>query len=588
MNARLSACRPSTSSRLVENRSMTDAAGARATSTGSSVVSLTNSATWGFQKRMVAYQLPNTVVERSSREAVGCLTRSRNLRVPWTTNTDQNLAFPGRSPREHQPAFGVTMCCGRCWRWTARRPRRRGANPLCPTSSFVRDSCALAPWLAVPRARRTAAHHTAHAGCDRNTAPLTPEISRPAAHRRFHWYEGSTRGGRHGAPRAEGPGRRARRSGTHCADGLRRLDRARPRRPLGGGRQRSSRADRGVPGRPARPTDPRLRRAGATVPGIYPSRPAGSTGRAVPAENRGPRSASWPGRPRRGGVHRHDDDGHAVPDTRPQRGCPAPLGPGGRRQRVRPTAQPARPDPPRGERAQRHAGSRRVRADPAEPGSTPDRADQFRSARRGDRDRHGRRPVRARRGRGPGRTGEGRHRRGDRRRQPAAGALGPPVITAAALDRDRRRRLRGHRAGPLARRHHLASPRFTGHGLNSVTHPLRTDRTHHPDLGTAGTELSGPTTWKTLRVPPDAPQSTGGQCRLALTAALLPAVGGSRPGLVWRWCPSMWLTAGVHDCRSSAPPARRGTETRTETSSTDAAVAARTDARDCPRRCRYR
>src|ERR671910_24474 len=185
MNARLSACRPSTSSRLVENRSMTDAAGARATSTGSSVVSLTNRATWGFQKRMVAYQLPNTVVERSSREAVGCLTRSRNLRVRWTTNTDQNLAFPGRSPREHQSAFGVTMCCGRCWRWTARRPRRRGANPLCPTSSFVRDSCALAPWLAVPRARRTAAHHTAHAGCDRNTAPLTPEISRPAAHRRF-------------------------------------------------------------------------------------------------------------------------------------------------------------------------------------------------------------------------------------------------------------------------------------------------------------------------------------------------------------------------------------------------------------------
>jgi hypothetical protein len=74
---------------------MTDAAGARATSTGSSVVSLTNSATWGFQKTMVAYQLPNTVVERSSREAVGCLTRSRNLRVPWTTNTDQSLAFPG-------------------------------------------------------------------------------------------------------------------------------------------------------------------------------------------------------------------------------------------------------------------------------------------------------------------------------------------------------------------------------------------------------------------------------------------------------------------------------------------------------------
>src|ERR671911_1798026 len=185
MNARLSACRPSTSSRLVENRSMTDAAGARATSTGNSVVSLTNSATWGFQKRMVAYQLPNTVVERSSREAVGCLTRSRNLRVRWTTNTYQNLAFPGRSPREHQPPFGVTMCCGRRWRWTSRRPRRRGANPLCPTSSFVRDSCALAPWLAVPRARRTAAHHTAHAGCDRNTAPLTPEISRPAAHRRF-------------------------------------------------------------------------------------------------------------------------------------------------------------------------------------------------------------------------------------------------------------------------------------------------------------------------------------------------------------------------------------------------------------------
>ena len=109
---------------------------------------------------------------------------------------------------------------------------------------------------------------------------------------------------------------------------------------------------------------------------------------------------------------------------------------------------------------------------------------------------HGRRPVRARRGRGPGRTGEWRYPPGDRRRQPAAGALGPPVITATALDRDRRHRLRGHRAGPLARRHHLASPRFTGHGLDSVTHPLRTDRTHHPDLGTAGTELSGPTTWK--------------------------------------------------------------------------------------------
>ncbi len=92
------------------------------------------------------------------------------------------------------------------------------------------------------------------------------------------------------------------------------------------------------PGRPEAST------SGSDRSGHLPIPVAGGAGRAVPAEDRGPRSARWPGRPRRGGVHGHDDDGHAVPDARPQRGCLAPLGPGGRRQRVRPTAQPARAD----------------------------------------------------------------------------------------------------------------------------------------------------------------------------------------------------------------------------------------------------
>lgn len=66
---------------------MTDAAGASGTSTGNSVVSLTNSATCGFQNITVAYQLTSTVLDGSSGVANCPPTRSRNFRVPCTTST---------------------------------------------------------------------------------------------------------------------------------------------------------------------------------------------------------------------------------------------------------------------------------------------------------------------------------------------------------------------------------------------------------------------------------------------------------------------------------------------------------------------
>ena len=43
-------------------RSAKDAAGANGINTGNSVCSLTNRASWGFQNRAVAYQLPSAVV----------------------------------------------------------------------------------------------------------------------------------------------------------------------------------------------------------------------------------------------------------------------------------------------------------------------------------------------------------------------------------------------------------------------------------------------------------------------------------------------------------------------------------------------
>src|SRR5215216_1642105 len=73
--------------RAAGNRSIRVAAGANGTSTGSSVVSLTNKATCGFQNRTFTYQSPSLVVERSSAAAVTPPTRSSTFFVPRTTST---------------------------------------------------------------------------------------------------------------------------------------------------------------------------------------------------------------------------------------------------------------------------------------------------------------------------------------------------------------------------------------------------------------------------------------------------------------------------------------------------------------------
>lgn len=71
---------------------MTVAAGAKGSSTGSKVDSLTNSPTWGFQNRTVAYQSPRTIVGCPTSVRDGTPTRSRKLPVPYTTYTVASLA----------------------------------------------------------------------------------------------------------------------------------------------------------------------------------------------------------------------------------------------------------------------------------------------------------------------------------------------------------------------------------------------------------------------------------------------------------------------------------------------------------------
>jgi hypothetical protein len=62
--------------------------GANGTSTGSSVASLTNKATCGFQNRTFTYQSPSLVVERSWSVAVTPPMRSSTFFVPRITSTN--------------------------------------------------------------------------------------------------------------------------------------------------------------------------------------------------------------------------------------------------------------------------------------------------------------------------------------------------------------------------------------------------------------------------------------------------------------------------------------------------------------------
>ena len=63
------------------NRLVTVDAGASSIDTGSNVLSLTNSATCGFQKRAVAYRLPRTVLGGRNDDAASILRRSSSFFV---------------------------------------------------------------------------------------------------------------------------------------------------------------------------------------------------------------------------------------------------------------------------------------------------------------------------------------------------------------------------------------------------------------------------------------------------------------------------------------------------------------------------
>ena len=56
--------------------------------TGRKVSSLTTSATWGFQKIAVAYQLHSAVEGSSTVSPTGAFTRSSSFLVAWIVNTD--------------------------------------------------------------------------------------------------------------------------------------------------------------------------------------------------------------------------------------------------------------------------------------------------------------------------------------------------------------------------------------------------------------------------------------------------------------------------------------------------------------------
>ena len=78
------ASNPATSARrqLTARRSRRSGCGVSGMKTGSRVVSLTNSATWGRQNRTVAYHDPNRLAEVSSAPAVGRLARVEELAGP--------------------------------------------------------------------------------------------------------------------------------------------------------------------------------------------------------------------------------------------------------------------------------------------------------------------------------------------------------------------------------------------------------------------------------------------------------------------------------------------------------------------------